>query len=81
MRPRQRNPSPRRRWFRAFPLPTPFIPFGEGFTPPHTPSPGPGRGRPRAARAPKMARRGSESASESRRWPPGWPKIAQDASK
>ena len=33
-----------RRWFRSFPLPTPFFPFGEGFTPPPTPSPGPGRG-------------------------------------
>ena len=26
-----------RRWSRAFPLPTPFFPFGEGFTPPLTP--------------------------------------------
>ena len=28
-----------RRWFRAFPLPTPFFPFGEGFPPPPYPLP------------------------------------------
>ena len=33
-----------REWFREIPFPTPFFPFGEGFTPPPTPSPRPGRG-------------------------------------
>ena len=56
-----------RRWFKEFPLPTPFFPFGEGFTPPPTPSPGPGRGVSRRVGASKMAQDGSKSASESPR--------------
>ena len=28
-----------REWFREIPFPTPFFPFGEGFTPPPTPCP------------------------------------------
>ena len=56
-----------RRWSREFPIPTPFFPFGEGFTPPPTPSPGPGRGRSRRVGASKMARDGSKRASESPR--------------
>ena len=57
----------RRGWSREFPRPTPFFPFGEGFTPPPTPSPGPGRGRSRVVGASKMAQDGSKSASESPR--------------
>ena len=56
-----------RRWSREFPLPTPFFPFGEGFTPPPTPSPGPGRGAPRWVRGSLFAQDGSKMASESLR--------------
>ena len=66
-----------RRWFRAFHLPTPFFPFGEGFTHPPTPSPGPGGGVLRAVRPPKMAQDGSKRASERSRLKMA-SKIAQD---
>ena len=66
-----------RRQSRAFPLPTSYFPFGEGFTPPPTPSPGPGGGVPRAVRAPKMAQDGSKRASERSRWLLRSLKIAQ----
>ena len=73
-----------RRWFREFPLPTPFFPFGDGFAPPPTPSPGPGRGvrevsdgtfSPKTApRAPRRAQDDLQDASR-------WTKMAQDGSE
>ena len=69
------------RWSRELPLPTPFFPFGDGFTPPPTPSPGPGRGGSRVVGMSKMAQDGSKRASESPRWPPRWLKIAQARSR